>query len=346
MRSLARYSATNALTRTMLSELISRAEFESIVRGGSLDGAWLALRKTAYVAWVPDDPPGDILDIERIFREVTARRFKRSIRVLSGKPRDVGLLLLSRWDVDNLEFALRLWHGKDRGLQKFLTYPSFVHEIPVYDVVEAESLEEIGLALRNTPYVEPITASIKTYRDRKSIFFVELALERDYYRRLLDAAAELGGADRNLAERIIGTEIDLVNLAWLARLLDYYKMDPEGLHRSMIPGPSHISRRLAEPGLTMERLEDLRSEVVGERIDREGGKRTGPESISLLESLVEHAVVETARNALAGYPFSIGCVFAFSLLKRTELRNLNTVFAGKWLGIEEPEISSRLYGLR
>jgi V/A-type H+-transporting ATPase subunit C len=346
MRSLARYATTNALTRTMLSELVSAAQFESIVRSGSLGGAWLALRKTSYGAWIPEESPGEILEIEKIFRETTAIRFRRSMHALRGTPREVGKLLLSRWDLDNLEFALRLWHGKDQELQKHLTYPSFVDEIAVYDIVEAENLEEIGLILRQTPYVEPVTASLGAYREKKSLFYVELALERDYYRRLLAAASELGGADTKLARRIIGSEIDLVNLAWLARLIDYHKMETHGLHRFVIPGPSTVSRRLAEPGLTAERLKELRSDALAGKLGKDVEARVDPDSVSLLETLVGETVVETARSTLSGYPFSIGCVFAFYLLKRTELRNLNTVFTGKWLGSDESGILNRLYGLR
>jgi V/A-type H+-transporting ATPase subunit C len=346
MKSLSRYAATNAITRTMLSEMITSSEFESIIRSGSMAAAWAALRKTSYGVWVAEEPPSDILEVEKIFRETTAKRFKRSIYALQDRPHDVGMVLLSRWDLDNLEFALRLWHGKDRKLQKFLTYPSFVDEIPVYDIVEAKMLEEIGLVLRATPYVEPITASLGAYREKKSIFYVELALERDYYKRLLAAAAGLGGADARLAERIVGGEIDLVNLAWLSRLIDYYKTDPGELHRHLIPGPSVISRRLAEPGLSPERLKELRSDVLAGRVGKDVEARVEAGSVSLLETLVGETVVETARGILAGYPFSIGCVFAFYLLKRTELRNLNTVFAGKWLGTDESKISDRLYGLR
>ncbi len=346
MRSLARYAATNALTRTMLSELVSGREFDTIIHSGSLDGAWLALRKTAYGPWVPDEVPSDILEIEKVFREVTALRFKRSMHALRGAPREVGLLLLSRWDIDNLEFALRLWHGKDRDLQKFLTYPSFVNEIPVYDIVEAETLEEIGLLLRSTPYIEAVTASLRAYREKKSMFFVEIALERDYYHRLLGAVAGLGGNDARLAEKIVGADIDLVNLAWLSRLVDYYKMDPGEVHRHVIQGPSVISRRLAEPGLSLETLKQLRSEVLVGKIGKDVEARVEPDSVALLETLVGETVVEIARSTLSGYPFSIGCVFAFYLLKRAELRNLNTAFTGKWLGTDESEISNRLYGLR
>jgi V/A-type H+-transporting ATPase subunit C len=346
MKSLGRYAATNALTRTMLSELVSAHDFGTIIHSESLGGAWQALRKTAYGEWIPQEPPGDILGFEKVFREVTGRRFKRSIHALGGSPREVGLLLLSRWDLDNLEFALRLWHGKDRELEKFLTYPSFAAEIPVYDIVEAETLEEIGLLLRATPYIDPITATLGTYRERKSIFFVEIALERDYYRRLLAAAASLGGADTRLAKKIVGAEIDLVNLAWLSRLIGYYKIDPNVLHELVIPGPSSVSRRLAEPGLSPETLKKISSEILVGRVPAETEGRTGPDSVALLEALVGDAVTEIARGTLSGYPFSIGCVFAFYLLKRAELRNLNTAFTGKWLGTDEAEISGRLYGMR
>jgi V/A-type H+-transporting ATPase subunit C len=346
MRSLARYAATNALTRTMLSELLSGREFEDIVRSGSLGGAWQALRKTSYWAWVTEEPPSEILAIEKVFREATAMRFKRSIHALRGEPRAVGRILLARWDIDNLEFALRLWHGKAKDFQRFLTYPSFDDEIAVYDIVEADSLEEIGLILRQTPYMEPITVSLAAYRETKSIFYVELALERDYYRRLLAATAELGGGDARLAERVLGAEIDLINLAWLSRLVDHYNVPPGELHRHVIPGPSVLSRRLAEPGLTPERLESLRSEALTGRIGKGVQTGGGPESVPLLEALIGETVVENARSTLSGYPFSIGCVFAFYLLKRTELRNLNTAFAGIWLGTDTSEILSRLYGLR
>jgi vacuolar-type H+-ATPase subunit C/Vma6 len=346
MRSLARYATTNAVTRTMLSELLGKADFESFARSESLAGAWLALRKTSYEGRIPEDPPGDVLGIEKILREVTASRFKRSIHALKDKPREVGTDLLTRWEVDNLEFALRLWHGKDLSLQEFLTYPSIVNDVPVYDVTEAETIEEIALVLRHTPYFEPVSASVETYKDRHSIFFVEIALERDYYTRLLNAVQGLGGSDTVQAGKVISGEIDMLNLSWLMRLLEYYEVQPGGFHEFMIPGPSAISRRLSDPGLTTEGLAEIRRDLLPDRLVREGETLSELDMIALIESIVREMAVDVATNALAGFPFSIGCVFAFYLLKRTELKNLHTVFAGKALGARESDILDRLYGLR
>lgn len=346
MRSLARYATTNAITRTMLSELLTKADFESVIHGESVQGAWLALRRTPYQDWISEDPPGDILGIEKVLREVTASRFKRSIHALRGKPREVGTDLLARWEVDNLEFALRLWHGKDTSLQEFLTYPSFVTDVPVYDVAEAQTLEEIAVALRHTPYFEPVSASLKTYREKGSVFFVEMALERDYYSRLLDAVGELGRSDAPQAEKIVAAEIDMLNLSWLMRLVEYYDIQPAAFHQFMIAGPSEISRRLSDPALTSEGFAAIQSDLLTGQVPREGGAVSRVETIAFIESIVREMAVDVARKALAGFPFSIGCVFAFYLLKRAELQNLKTVFAGKAIGAGEDDILGRLYGLR
>jgi V/A-type H+-transporting ATPase subunit C len=335
MRSLARYATTNAITRTMLSELLTKEDFDSMVSADSLQTAWLALRKTAYEVWVPEDFPGTVLGAEKILREATALRFRRSIHALAGRPHEVGTLLLARWDLDNLEFALRLWYGKDTTLEEFLTYPSLVHDIPVYDVAEAETVEEIALS-----------SSVKVYREKRSVFFVEVALERDYYRRLLRAIRDLGGKDTQQAERIVSAEIDMLNLSWLTRLVEYHKIPPSDFSDFMIRGPSEISRKLADVTATSETLSEMRQGFLADRPSIEGEEVSALSPMSLMEDMMHEMAVDVARKLLSGYPFSIGCVFAFYLLKRIELKNLYSAFSGKALGSSHEEISARLFGLR
>jgi V/A-type H+-transporting ATPase subunit C len=346
MRSLARYGVANAITRTMLSELLAREDFDEIVRAGSLEEAWVVLRKTAYRDWLPEDVRPDPLAMEKLLREAAALRFKRAIRTLKGKPLEVGTILLSRWDLDNLEFAFRLWHARDLSLEEFLTYPCFVDEIPILEITRAETIDEIALALRHTPYFEPVSASAKAYKEKRSVFYVELELEKDYYRRLLEAVQALGGADARKGESIIASEIDILNLSWLARLLQYYEVRTSEFRELMIPGPSAVSRQLASPDLTADDLDGLGSVFLLEKLSEEGKGSSNLQRISELEYMVREMAVDAARRLLAGYPFSITCVLSFYHLKRVELRNLYTVFVGKATGLAESEISTRLYGLR
>ena len=346
MRSLARYATANAVTRTMLSEFLTKQEFDAINRTASLQEAWAALRRTRHGDWLPQDSPTDVLALEQLLREATALRFKRSIRTLKGKPKEVGTTLLSRWDLDNLEFALRLWHGRDSSLVGSVAQVSFVHEIPSIQIAGAQTIEEIALALRHTPYFEPVSASVATYREKHSIFYVEVTLERDYYRRLLQTVRALGGHEALEGERIIASEIDLLNLSWVGRLLQYYGIRAAELHQFLIPSPSVISRQLTSPGLTADALNEIGSKFFAEAFRRDGKRLSTLERVSLLEYMVSEMAVQAARRSLAGYPFSITCILSFYLLKRVELRNLTTSFVGKASGLTETEISRRLYGLR
>ena len=345
MRSLARYAVTNAVTRAMLSELLTKQDFAALLRAASVQDTWNALRKTAWGSELPEDGKLDPLSVEKRLRETTALRFKRSIRMLTGPPENVAALLLSRWELDNLEFALRLWHGKDPSLEALLSYPLFVHEIPVVEIIAAQTIDEVALALRHTPYLEPLSASAGRYKEKHSIFYVEVALEKDYYHRLLVAIGALGGMDAREGERIVGAEIDMLNLSWLARLLQYYEVPASDLADAMIPGPSDLSRQLATPGLTPGTLDELSGRFLSDRLSKEGRGLSSLEQVSLLEYLVSEMAVVVAHNLLARYPFSITCVFSFYLLKRVELKNLCAVFAGKACGLSENDISTRLYGL-
>lgn len=345
MKSLARYAVANAVTRTMLSDLLKPEDLEAIARAGSMEEALTALARTSYGDYIPEGIKADELAVEKALREVTAQRFKRAIRHLKGSPGEVGKMLLSRWEVDNLEFALRLWHGKDTSLDEYISYPSFVHDLPVYEITAAETIDEIALALRHTPYIEPVVSSSRVYKTRGSIFYVEVALEADYYSRLLGAIAALGGADRVDGEKLIAAEIDLVNLSWLARLVQYYNMRDTEVHEFMIPGPSKISKRLSAPGHAGDTLKDISSELLQGTTPGGGGAALSLERLSLLEHVVGEASITTARAMMAGYPFRITSTLAFYILIRIELKNLFTIFVGKASGMTENEIMERLYGL-
>ncbi len=329
----------------MLTNLLTKQDFEAILRAGSVPEAWQALHKTAWSDSIEEDAPRDPLSVEKRLREGTAARFGASIRMLRGAPQKVGELLLSRWELDSLEAILRLWHGKDPSLESFLACPPLVHGIPTVEIVGAETIAEVARALRHTPYAEPIRMSSARYQEKHSLFPIEMALERDYYRRLLAAVKGLGGSDAREGVRIVGADIDMLNLTWLARVFQYHEVTPADLAEIIVPGPSALSKELAAPALTQETFARLSSRFLGPQRTGEGRNLSSLEQISLLEYIVGEMTAAEARKLLARFPFSITGVFSFYLLLRVELKNLVTLFAGKASGLTESDLASRLYGL-
>jgi len=339
--SIARYAESNAVTRAMLSEFLSPQDFQDLLRAAPAE-AWAVLSRTAYGPSLPETAVADPLGVDALLRHAAAQRFKRAIRTLKGRARAVGRILLSRWDLDNLEYALRVWHKKETALQQYLSTQSLVHDVRVLDVCAAQSIRAVAEVLKRSPYFEPVSLSAALYESEASTFHVEVALEKDYYARLLAALAALGKTETREGQNIVALEIDLLNLSWLARLRQAEV--PEALLRScMVPGPSALSKRLAASDLSAKTLAEAGLQLLG---DAGGGPGASElERIALLESLLTTTAAATARKLLSGFPFHIGCVFAFYLLIRLELRNLRAVFAGKAAGAGENEIRARLYGL-
>jgi len=346
MRSLTRYALANTVTRAMLSEILSRQDLEAIARAPSVEEAWNTLRKTAYGEWTPPYSGQDALEIERLLHQATGLRFSRSVRILTRKAREVGDLLLSRWDLDALEYLLRLWHGKERLPDNAFAYPAFVHALPAEKILQAENLSEIAALLRHTPYATPIISSAGRYEEKGSIFHVEVALERDHHRRLLDAVKALGGREKLYAAAFVGAEIDLVNLTVFARLFHYYPAHSASFSDVLIPGTTALSRHLVNPDVTVEAFDDLCESFCASRTGAETRNLTPLERAALLEALVSEMMVSLARRSLAGYPFSIVGIQAFYVLKRVELKNLRGVFAAKTCGLDDTAVSARIHGAR
>ncbi len=346
MRALARYAEANAIIRASLSDLLSRSQFDDILRAGTFQESWNALRSTAYAAWLPELSQPSPLMAERALKDATGSRFKRALRSLRGKTRDVGSLLLSRWELDDLHEALRAWHGKDETYARLVPSVSLAHDVPFLEVAKADTLETVAALLRGTPYADPVLESARTYRETRTLFHLEIALEKRHYRSLLNAIKNLGGNDATDGLRLIAAEIDLVNLSWLSRCASYYGAPAALLREAMIPNISALSSTLEKAQFSPEDLEEVSLQYLSELAGDKGGNPPGLERIGLLESLVTESATDAAWRQLAGFPFCIACVIAFYSLTRTELRNLRGIFAGLAAGFSPEELSGKLCGIR
>jgi len=208
--------------------------------------------------------------------------------------------------------------------------------------MNASALHDVAVVLRNTPYAAPLLASAARYLETGSLAYVEIALERDYYARLLEAIRALGGQDAWDGAATISTEIDLINLGWLARLQYYHKVGTGQFAEFVIPGPSPLSRQLVTAGFGADPWSALSKPLALKQ--PVPGAETGstPERLALFEQLARAQAAESAKGLLARYPFSIAGILAFYLLKRLELQNLCSLFAGKAAGLEETELARHL----
>ena len=92
-----------------------------------------------------------------------------------------------------------------------------------------------------------------------------------------------------------------------------------------------------EAGAVRSKIEYLRS-----RLALLMKKEEDLSKLYLLEIILWSYLVSEAKKTLGGFPFTIGTVLSYLILKRTEIRNLITILNGKLLNMEKADIESHL----
>lgn len=340
MGQLGKYCFANAKIRAMLSQLVQPVVLEKMCQAADCAEALELLRQTPYAPVLP--PTGgtheDMRRIERALVRCDIQTCRKVHDILSSKPeKEFILLLLQRYEIEELKVFLRLWHRKTPVIiEDFLIQPQICFEIDFQRLIAGQSIEELILLLDHTPYKQALMRSWQAYKQKHSVFYLEAALDLDYYQRLNAAIERFSSVDRGIARRIMGIEIDIQNINWLIRLRKYYSLGIGEMLEWFVPGGAWITK------------EHVRGLYVSD------GLGTVAESVSLgpyapVKELIEDnpAAMEPflyaylgqeVRKALGGFPFTIGTVLGYLMLQHRQTQTIVSVLNAKQLGWRPEQI--------
>ena len=177
---------------------------------------------------------------------------------------------------------------------------------------------------------------------------MEIALDHHFYRQLLAAVDGLGTRDREIARRMIGAEIDLANINWLIRFKGFYKLDPERALACAIPEGIWLSPQAVAEAYAMDNPSAVLGELVRRRYPALASLLTPREAtesyarLVLIERILAEILMLEVRHLMAGYPFTIGILLAYFVLKSAEIRRIKTVLNAKFYNWPEERIMAAL----
>jgi len=209
------------------------------------------------------------------------------------------------------------------------------------------SLDEIAGVCEGTPYNPIIRKYGPTVESEGSLFRLEIALDHFYYQNLLAAIEGLDPEDRAIALRLVGVRIDLQNVDWIIRLRSFYDLPLETVLAAIVPGGFHLSEatirelygaqnvtavlqdfvRTKYPGLAA-----LLSTQVADSVSR----------LLLIRRIMEEILRQEVQRILAGYPFTVGILLAYFLLKRNELEKIRIILNAQQQGLQAQRIESMI----
>lgn len=345
------YAFINAKLRTRISKILPQQFIRQLIHARSLAESVQMLGETDFAPLQKIyERTGDIKTVElELLRSELAIYLELEGLVEEDIRGFVGALT-ERFEIEHLKNALRLWFDRrvrGRNIEDALGYllrRRIHHAIDLDGIINADTLEQAADHLERTPYAEIVRKQAGAVMEAASLFPLEIDLDRFLYRRLAQAADRLGPRDREIARRLIGVEIDLQNVSWLIRFKNFYSLEAERALGYTLPGGLNLSGELMRQTYAAERTDRQISTLVGKRYPEIAPLLASKEQtkfsarLTMIERILEQIMTIEVRKIMTGYPFTIGIILAYFILKGDEIRKIMTVLNAKFYEWPEEQI--------
>ncbi len=345
MRELAAYSFINAKIRAMISFLISPGLFSRMLESEDIYKAIEILEESPYHKDAVKDIPKEIIDlrvIEKQFIRNDLEIYRKIHRSIPGKTeKELMGLFIEKYELEQLKVALRIWNKKmPVNVNDFFLDEKISFYIDYKKIIYAPNIEEIILLLEDTPYRKPILNARGKFKERGSAFCLEAGMDMDYYQRILSCVESLSSRDQEIAKRVIGIEIDTENINWLIKMRKYYSLAAGDILEWVIPGGTRINKESIISLYTTDGLTKIVDSVALGPYARI--KELIEENMSLIENFLHEVLLKEVKRALSGYPFTVGVILGYVVLKRNETKNIISLLYAKNFGWKRDETASLL----
>ncbi|MCJ7812820.1 V-type ATPase subunit [bacterium] len=325
----------------MRSFLLTAALYRSMIEAKGYREILAVLSKTNYQGMVNQLESSETWAFEKIFLSEEIHRLQKIAKLCKNDPHQMTLLCIERYDVEKMKVLLRLWHKKEKT-NAHIYEEKIVYHLPVNAILSTENLEEIILLLEGTPFQQILSRFIQMYKDRKTIFPLELALDKDYFERIWQATAKLNQRDRRIAQRLFGIEIDLTNLDWMNRFRTYYNTSSAEIGSFLLPHGYQLGSEEIQTVLEKKNIAEILTKINGGIHASLTEEREEISLSQMIEYFLYRVLSSEAKHAFSEFPFSIGAILGYMVLQRIESKNLKTLIYAKSYHLPSAQIESLL----
>jgi V/A-type H+-transporting ATPase subunit C len=351
---LSKYSFINAKLRARISKILPDEMFDQLAKAPFLDEALAILRQTPFAGLEEIySTTGDLKQAELELLRNEIELYRNIKKYLHPNSVDIVNALLYRFEIDNLKNAIRIYF--DRKIRKrsveaniyYILYERIIHDIPFDIITNAENFDEIAGVCEGTPYSRIIRKYSHTAESKGSLFRMEVGLDHFYYDNLLSSISQLDSRDRKIAERLVGVEIDLQNINWIIRLKNFYDLPAEAVTATVVGGGFNLNKETINELYRAQNVSSVLQRFVTSKypgLSTLVSSQT-PDSTSrllLIRRVLEEIMSTEVQHILSGYPFTIGIILSYFILKRNELKKIKLILNAKQYGIEPGRIESMI----
>ncbi|MDZ4655790.1 MAG: ATP synthase A1 subunit C [Coriobacteriia bacterium] len=335
------YGYCNARVRGMRSRLFKQAFLDDLMSSNDIGGVIQTLTQTEY----GPDLEGCLLhgktaqQVDEALKDNMVRKFREVLGLINKEAYRLVAVLLGRWDLFNVKTIVR-------GLHMSLSPAEIMDSLIAIGELSHVDMEELTkqpsvnalvdtLATWKLPYAVPLRAAMVEYNESGDLSVLELALDK-FYTAWADKRLRGAGANKKLARKFLGVQIDTINLVTCLRLLNA-DVEAEDVGRFYLPGGFQVDERLFNDLASMSDIDEvydrLKRTPYGHSVEAVAIKYIERGSISVFERALEDYLMRSAFTVGRGDPLGVGIIIGYLWAKANEITNLRIIVKGVSVGI-------------
>lgn len=340
---LREYPYTYARVSVMKSKLIRKESYNKLLKMGISEIAKF-LQDTEYKREI------DELGIKKsgvpLIESALSLNMVRTFIKLKRIAEDQGLrqvidLYMIRRDIWNIKAILRGKHSSqnEEEIRDLLVPVGMLGEHMLNELIKKESIGDVIKAINFMPF-DNLRRTFAAYKEKKSLFELENALDHDYYSYLIEFSKRLPKEGR-LFREFIENEIDIHNIKMLLRL-KRERIQKKDIQQYLFYPGAKLSRpelaRLADAD-DIQSIMKMLPKMGVRHFFRESEKK---EDLTEIELGLNRYLLDRAILLIHQNPLSVDVILGYMFAKEIEIRNLRTIIKGKQLGMGESFIEKEL----
>ncbi|SHJ31303.1 V/A-type H+-transporting ATPase subunit C [Dethiosulfatibacter aminovorans DSM 17477] len=228
--------------------------------------------------------------------------------------------LLMRYEVENIKLMLRaIARNEDvQNIKDRLVYSEVFSTIDYDGLSEASDIKEFVGRLKNTGYYSQLINYVDE-NPSKILFYMEMVLDRLYFRQLYDSICNLEKNDKKMTLELYGINVDLLNIQWIYRGRKFFGISSEELFNFTLNNGLKYNYRLLKDLCYMD-LDKFKSLVMSMEY-----KSMFQDEEYLMERAMERYLFENLDVYLKKSRMSIIIPIVMIFKSEYEMRDLITI---------------------
>jgi len=336
MASIGKYGQINAKIRAMRSNLLDKNVLQKLIDTNDFKEFISSLSNTKFAAFI-DKQNTDPVSVEYSITLENVSEWKHLRKDCTAELDTVVDFFIEEYELRKLKHILRLWHRNKHPDTSFLN-ESIRYEYSVADIFQSDNIHSFIDRLSDTPYDSILLHNVSQYEQMDSVFPYEISLDKDYYNRLWNLTEFFGKKDREISRKMLGIEIDLLNLDWISRFRDFYNVSASSLSKYLITKGNDDEKSFMQSIDKAQSAPKILEEIIGKHRVKQLSHLDYNNKIAFFEKALYTVLLSEARKAFTGFPFTISILWGYRVFLKFEAKNLFSIIQSKVYQLNKDEV--------